>query len=451
MATITLTVTVSNPGSGNRYYIDGALQATVSAIPGNTYKFDQADNSNSGHPLRLSITSNGTHAGGSAYTTGVTTSGTPGSSGAYTQIEVTALTVQTLYYYCTNHSGMGGSFNVGNSSTLGLNEMSGFPIQNLTTDSTSVGQMYYNSTSGQFKGILDGGPPIGTWASGGNFPGPFYLTGASGGNSTAGWTAAGQLNGSTYINESYEYNGSAWGSGVSMNRNTGGQAGGNGPQTAGIVVSGYQNAPSATQIANCETYNGSAWANIEDLPANRNENTVGGTSAAATTAGGSGPPGAASAEYYTYNGSSWTDAGDINTARKVVDAGNGSATSMLVISGNDPVTTNVESWNGSSWTEVSEVNAGRYRGQAAGADNTAAIYFGGTLNPGAAVASTESWNGTAWTEVGDLAQQRTWPGGNGTTSAAFAVGGDSGPGSNNLNSTEIWSAAEIQVKTLTTS
>ena len=29
MATITLTVTVSNPGSGNKYYIDGALQATV--------------------------------------------------------------------------------------------------------------------------------------------------------------------------------------------------------------------------------------------------------------------------------------------------------------------------------------------------------------------------------------------------------------------------------------
>ena len=30
-----------------------------------------------------------------------------------------------------------------------------------------VGQMYYNSTSGQFKAIKNGGAPIGTWASGG--------------------------------------------------------------------------------------------------------------------------------------------------------------------------------------------------------------------------------------------------------------------------------------------
>ena len=35
---------------------------------------------------------------------------TPGSSGAYTQIEV-ASGAPTLYYYCTNHSGMGGQLN----------------------------------------------------------------------------------------------------------------------------------------------------------------------------------------------------------------------------------------------------------------------------------------------------------------------------------------------------
>ena len=118
MATITITVTVSNPGSGNKYYLDGVLQYAYPAIPGNTYKFDQADGSNSGHPLRLSITSDGTHNSGSAYTTGVTTNGTPGSAGAYTQIEVTATTIQSLFYYCTNHSGMGGQFNVGSSETV---------------------------------------------------------------------------------------------------------------------------------------------------------------------------------------------------------------------------------------------------------------------------------------------------------------------------------------------
>ena len=108
--TITLAVTVVNPGSGNKYYIDGVVSPTLNLSEGETYRFDQSDSSNGGHPLRFSTTANGTHGGGSEYTTGVTTSGTPGSSGAYTQITV-AVGAPTLYYYCTNHSGMGGTAN----------------------------------------------------------------------------------------------------------------------------------------------------------------------------------------------------------------------------------------------------------------------------------------------------------------------------------------------------
>ena len=103
-------VTVVSAGSGNKYVIDGSQQATLNLAEGSTYRFDQADSSNSGHPFRFSTTSNGSHGGGSEYTTGVTTSGTPGSSGAYTQITV-ASGAPTLYYYCTVHSGMGGQAN----------------------------------------------------------------------------------------------------------------------------------------------------------------------------------------------------------------------------------------------------------------------------------------------------------------------------------------------------
>ena len=108
--TRTFTVTVVSTDSGNKYYIDGVQQATLELVEGATFRFDQSDNSNNGHPLRFSTTSNGTHGGGSEYTTGVTTNGTPGSSGAYTQIQV-ASDAPTLYYYCTVHSGMGGQAN----------------------------------------------------------------------------------------------------------------------------------------------------------------------------------------------------------------------------------------------------------------------------------------------------------------------------------------------------
>ncbi len=103
-------VTVASYLGANKYYIDGSRQATLTLSEGSTYRMDQSDSSNSGHPLRFSTTSDGSHGGGSEYTTGVTTNGTPGNSGAYTQITV-ASGAPTLYYYCTNHSGMGGQAN----------------------------------------------------------------------------------------------------------------------------------------------------------------------------------------------------------------------------------------------------------------------------------------------------------------------------------------------------
>ena len=64
----TFTVTVANPGAGNRYYIDGVLQDTINLAEGYTYIFNYP----SAHPFRFSTTSDGTHNSGSEYTTGVT-------------------------------------------------------------------------------------------------------------------------------------------------------------------------------------------------------------------------------------------------------------------------------------------------------------------------------------------------------------------------------------------
>ena len=98
------TVTVANPGSGNRYYIDGALQPTLNLSEGSTYVFNWS--AATGHPLRFSTTSDGTHGGGSEYTTGVTI-----NTGAYTSTITVAVGAPTIFYYCQYHSGMGGQIN----------------------------------------------------------------------------------------------------------------------------------------------------------------------------------------------------------------------------------------------------------------------------------------------------------------------------------------------------
>ena len=90
-------------GSGNGYKINGVFSPYLHLIPRNTYRFDQSDSSNSGHPLRFYLDSSKT----TAYTTGVTTSGTPGSSGAYTQIVVSDATPPVLHYQCSAHGNMG--------------------------------------------------------------------------------------------------------------------------------------------------------------------------------------------------------------------------------------------------------------------------------------------------------------------------------------------------------
>ena len=123
MATITYTVTVATgtnfySANANKFFINGTVSPVLQLQEGNTYIFNQDANSNTGHPLRFSTTANGTFGtppGGTAgtgveYTTGVTTSGVPGTATAYTQIVVAPVRTvgaPTLFYYCSNHSGMG--------------------------------------------------------------------------------------------------------------------------------------------------------------------------------------------------------------------------------------------------------------------------------------------------------------------------------------------------------
>ena len=65
-----------------------------------TYRYDQSDSSNTGHPFRLSEGQDGTQSpAGTEYTAGVTKVGTPGQAGSYLEILITSGTPLSLYSY----------------------------------------------------------------------------------------------------------------------------------------------------------------------------------------------------------------------------------------------------------------------------------------------------------------------------------------------------------------
>ena len=106
-STHTNEVTVASVSGANKYFINGVQQEAQFLVEGNTYVFNYP----SGHPLRFSITSNGTHASGTEYTTGVTHNSSTQST------IVVADGTPDLYYYCSLHSGMGGTATTPNNST----------------------------------------------------------------------------------------------------------------------------------------------------------------------------------------------------------------------------------------------------------------------------------------------------------------------------------------------
>ena len=115
-------VTVQVVSGANKYFINGVQQQVLNLVEGNTYVFNYP----SSHPFRFSTTSNGTHASGSEYTTGVTH-----NSGIQTTI-VVATDAPNLYYYCAIHSGMGST----------ANTPSNLVISTVASDSERIQQPY---------------------------------------------------------------------------------------------------------------------------------------------------------------------------------------------------------------------------------------------------------------------------------------------------------------------
>jgi hypothetical protein len=115
MATITFTVTVASGtnafGTANKFFINGEVSPIYYLQEGNTYIFDQSDNSNANFPFLFSSTKDGTNTtGGVNYTTGVTVTGVAGQAGAKVTIVVAPVRTvgaPVLFYYSTGLAGMG--------------------------------------------------------------------------------------------------------------------------------------------------------------------------------------------------------------------------------------------------------------------------------------------------------------------------------------------------------
>ena len=200
---VTYTVTVADPGSGNVYYIDGVQQKTVELYEGNTYNFDYS--AASSHPFRFSTTSDGTHNSGTEYTTGV-------SVDSNITTIVVASGAPNLFYYCSSHSGMGGTA--------------------LTPASPSEygGQIWYNETTGKFRSIVASS----AWISSSSM---LQAREKSSGFGTQAAAAVAGGNIPPQTNATEEYNGSGWSTGGNLN--TAKQSsGGAGTQTAGLAYGG---------------------------------------------------------------------------------------------------------------------------------------------------------------------------------------------------------------------
>ena len=165
---------------GNVYAFNGDYKPTVSMVRGYTYVFDQSDQTNvyfpnavgttiNTHPLLFSITADGSHATptpGVPYETGVIylledlpvtrtkfISKFSSSTSRKIQITVTVDTPNTLYYYCSNHSGMGNTISVAYPGTGSYNDLTDTPtvpadINELTdTDTLLFDGDYTNLTN----------------------------------------------------------------------------------------------------------------------------------------------------------------------------------------------------------------------------------------------------------------------------------------------------------------
>jgi len=339
------TVTVAS----SKFVIDSVSQATLTLTEGYTYMFDVSDSTVSTHILRFATAADA--AGSTEYTYGVQAVGTPGSAGAKVYFTV-PIGAPGLFYYCTAHSGMGGTANTSAATTK------------------TAGDMYVDR--GRLT-LVSGGDGItrAIWTVGDNIitarAGAFNGGTQNSGYLTSGW------NESSWYNSTEEYSGVAWTLGGNSLQNRRNGYGGMGTQSAGLIATGYSNSPTGT-LNTTEEYDGSSWSSANTVPTALYATHACGTQTAGLGVGGYNM----STTCQEYDGTSWTAGGALSTGTHGNTA-SGIQTAALKTGGASYNTT-TEEYNGTSWSGGGSSYGPNY-GAGAGTSSSASV-FGGDISGG---------------------------------------------------------------------
>ena len=148
-------------------------------------------------------------------------------------------------------------------------KISGVNVKSYSTDpdrtypSGMEGNLYYNSSDGQFKYV---GLGAAAWSSGGNLnTGRPHLGGFGATNSAHIATGGHKASAPNRYDLTEEYNGSAWSEVGDLNtaREAFGSAGAT--STAGVIFSGYEAPPPSLVSQKTESWDGSSWTEVGDL------------------------------------------------------------------------------------------------------------------------------------------------------------------------------------------
>ena len=285
-----------------------------------------------------------------------------------------------------------------------------------TLDSSYEGQVWYNSTTGTLKSVVN----FFAFRSGGSMPVARDLGTGGGATQNSAWVAAGE-NGSTVLNSTAEYDGVGWA--TSGNIGTGRirlAYGNNGPESAGLATGGFI-PPSSVQSA-VEEYNGSTWAAGTGLPTTIQFAGGTGPQTANIIIGGT-PPLTRSLEY---DGSTWTTGGSSSESFSNYGLA-GIQTAALAFYGSQnsgggpPHRTTGEEYNGASWSTVAPSLINQRGSGAATGTTSAAIFLGNST-------TVTSWDGTSLTNEPAMSQSRG-NGFSGGLATSGVVSGGSAPGS----------------------